>query len=158
MRYPDLPELTELFPALNSDNHAITSEAVSKYNCVAWAVGSTHHWWQAAHVRGYYWPPGVSTDHTLQSWIHAFQIHGYSLCSHGEHEPGWEKLAIYVLDDDDPQHVARQLRNGEWTSKLGELEDISHKTLDVLEGDGPEGYGRARHFLKKHRPDWVTNP
>jgi hypothetical protein len=157
MRAPDLPTIEELFPKLTSGNYEVTSDAVSRYNCVAWAVGSVHHWWEALHVQGFYWPPGVLRDGSLQSWIQAFELHGFKSCPDGNYEPEQEKLAIYVDASDDPQHVARQLSTGEWTSKLGELEDIRHTTLDILEGDEADDYGRAKHFLKRHRPDWKQN-
>ena len=49
-------------------------------------------------------------------------------------EIGFEKVAIYS-DAHGPQHVARQLPDGKWTSKLGQQVDVEHSTLSVLEGD-----------------------
>ncbi len=43
-------------------------------------------------------------------------------------------------------HVARQLKEGMWTSKLGPDEDIEHNTLDALEG---ELYGAVTQVLKR---------
>lgn len=42
------------------------------------------------------------------------------------------------LRDWEPTHMARQLPDGTWSSKLGPNEDITHFTLDAL-----ESYGRA---------------
>lgn len=153
MRDPDLPKLEELFPNLTGDNYEVTSEAVSRYNCVAWAVGSSHHWWEAIRMRGFYWPPGIPFNDLLSTWTSLFELHGFQVCENERPEPGWEKIAIYVDSEGTPQHVARQLPSGEWTSKLGELEDIRHKTLTALES---EDYGNATTFLKKQRPDWVN--
>jgi hypothetical protein len=58
---------------------------------------------------------------------------GYSRCEAPQLEPGVEKLAIYVEPDGTPTHAARQLSDGHWTSKLGELEDVEHFTLESLE-------------------------
>jgi len=44
-----------------------------------------------------------------------------------------EKIAIYT-DRAKPTHAARQLADGSRTSKLGQAGDISHQTLDALEG------------------------
>jgi hypothetical protein len=44
-----------------------------------------------------------------------------------------------------PKHAARQLANGRWTSKLGELEDIEH-TLNGLDGIW---YGSVMLILKR---------
>ncbi|MCY7407984.1 MAG: hypothetical protein LH631_11575, partial [Alkalinema sp. CAN_BIN05] len=49
-----------------------------------------------------------------------------------------------ATSDARPQHVARQLPNGLWTSKLGRLEDIEHE-LDGLSGDL---YGTVQKFMK----------
>jgi hypothetical protein len=47
-----------------------------------------------------------------------------------------------------PTHAARQLDNGRWTSKLGELEDIEHSLRD-LEG---AAYGTVVQVMKRPRP------
>ena len=47
-------------------------------------------------------------------------------------ESGREKIAIYARGAA-PAHVARQLADGKWTSKLGAAVDITH-TLRGLEG------------------------
>ena len=33
-----------------------------------------------------------------------------------------------------PTHAALQLESGEWTSKMGPLEDINHTTADAVRG------------------------
>jgi hypothetical protein len=43
-------------------------------------------------------------------------------------------------------HFAWQLKDGNWTSKLGKDVDISHKTLQAIEG---EIYGIVRQILKR---------
>jgi hypothetical protein len=65
----------------------------------------------------------------------------YQVCSDGGLEPGVEKVAIYVDDFGIPQHVARQLPDGTWTSKLGKGEDIGHVSPESLAGDL---YGKSR--------------
>lgn len=44
-------------------------------------------------------------------------------------------------------HVARQLTDGKWTSKLGQLEDIVHSTVDAIAGSD---YGEVIQFMKRH--------
>lgn len=73
-------------------------------------------------------------------------MNSYKVCDDGQPEPGVEKLAIYVDDNDVPQHVARQLPDGNWTSKLGKGEDIQHNSLDSLEGDL---YGKVAIFMMR---------
>jgi hypothetical protein len=62
---------------------------------------------------------------------------GFERCDDADWEPGVEKLAIFA-DASGPTHVARQLPNGMWTSKMGKMEDIEH-TLEGLSG-GKYGY------------------
>jgi len=88
-------------------------------------------------------------EETVAGFIRAFGHLGYAICDSSDLEPDFEKLAIYADDTDVPTHMARQLQSGDWTSKLGELEDIQHLTLDQLSGSQ---YGRVVQFLKRKRP------
>jgi hypothetical protein len=73
----------------------------------------------------------------------AYESLGYKLCYEDHFEKGLDKIAIYGIENPDgtvtPTHAARLLPSGEWTSKLGNFEDIAHKALDAV--DGPV-YGR----------------
>lgn len=66
-------------------------------------------------------------------------------------EAGIEKIAIYVDANGVPTHAARQLADGTWTSKLGEWEDIQHKTLEAMEDSRGLGlgYGKVKLILKR---------
>lgn len=141
-------EIEQDFPKLAEEDWQITSEIDPAYNCVAFAVGDTNQFWDpnCVGVRGYYWPPGVPREDTIQAWVKVFEIHGFKLCEGGSPEAGFEKLAIYIDDDGVPNHVARQLPTGQWISKLGKIEDIEHNAVSGLEGDA---YGKATVFLKR---------
>jgi hypothetical protein len=66
----------------------------------------------------------------------------------GNLEAGYEKIAIYYRPGTvDFLHVARQLSDGRWTSKLGRGEDITHNTVEGLEGVG--AYGRVARFMRR---------
>ena len=73
---------------------------------------------------------------------------GYTRCVSEEFEAGVEKIAIFVGVDGEYSHVARQLAEGQWTSKIGKAHDISHR-LRQLEGDE---YGRVSFFMSRARP------
>jgi hypothetical protein len=122
------------------------SPATSSYNCIAWAAGETAAWWEP-HP-DYYWPEGVSLDYTLPAYIAAFQTRGFDICANGSLEPGVEKIVLYEINGY-PTHAARQLANGNWTSKLGHFEDIQHTDLGCLEGPL---YGSARIYMKRKLP------
>jgi hypothetical protein len=73
-------------------------------------------------------------------------------CDSSEREKGYEKVALYEIHPETGvEHAARQLRSGEWTSKLGEWEDIKHKTPHSVECDD---YGNVVQVLKRRREEW----
>jgi hypothetical protein len=59
-----------------------------------------------------------------------------------------EKVALFADPAGIPTHAARQLASGQWTSKLGQAEDIEHE-LRALEG---EIYGVVALILKRPLP------
>lgn len=139
-----------LFPALRDGGYEVTSPESSDYNCIAWAAGVTDRcWWP--HPQ-YYWPD-KSYESSVDGFIRVFRDLGYEVCGNADLEPGFEKVAIY-LKGSAPEHMARQLDSGEWSSKCGELEDLTHR-LEVLEC---AHYGRASVFMKRPRPDRGASP
>lgn len=139
-------ELQADWPNLTKTIYEITSKFTSEYNCIAWAINKEDdRWWSPTPEEDYYWPEGAPREQTLKAFTIAFQICGYEICSNGEIEAGFEKIAIYVTEDGKPQHVARQLDNGMWTSKLGRYEDITHE----LEGLVGKLYGNVQQFMKR---------
>jgi hypothetical protein len=140
-------ELEQLFPNLAGSGYSIESEQNETYNCVAWAAGVTDDWWwpeENAH-----WPVEPRAP-TLDSFVRAFETLGYEPCDTSEVEPGYEEVAIYVSRAGLATHAARQLATGDWTSKLGDMEDITHR-LDALEGPAP-AFGRVEQILRRPRP------
>jgi hypothetical protein len=96
---------------------------------------------------GYHWPVNPSTGETLSSIIVAFGTEGYQVCDDSSFEKGFEKIAVYVDDDGDWTHTARQLTETmQWTSKLGDGVDVRHSTLEGISG---ELYGYPRRFMKR---------
>jgi hypothetical protein len=85
-----------------------------------------------------YWPISVPRKADLESFVAAFATLGFVVCDDSNLDPGVEKIAIYGVRDVAgsivPTHAARQLDSGAWTSKLGALEDISHRTTEAVCG------------------------
>jgi hypothetical protein len=101
-----------------------------------------------------WWPPGVPRETTKEAFVKAYETLGFELCIGPMLEPGIEKLAIYTLRSpfsgiESPMHAALQLESGEWTSKLGPLEDIVH--LDATDVNGP-AYGQPVVYMSRPRP------
>jgi len=99
-------DLERDFPRLLTSTYKITSPHDPKYNCVAYAVGDTTHFWYDVQVKGYYWPPGVPSADTVEGWVKLFTLHGYTETDDASLEPEYEKVAIYASIDG-PEHVAR---------------------------------------------------
>ncbi len=140
-------ELKQDWPNLEQTRYRITSSHTDRYNCLAWAIGEDDRWWSPLPEEDYYWPEGVPREVTVEAFAKAYETLGFSVCEHGDIEPDLEKLAIYVASDNRPKHIARQLPNGSWTSKLGMLEDIEHE----LEGLNGDLYGTVQKFMARHR-------
>jgi hypothetical protein len=135
------------FPKLLGQPWRKTSDGTNDYNCLAWAAGETHRRWDLDP--NYYWPI-PRREQTIPVFIAAYATRGFVECDNGDLENGYEKIAIYALGKR-PQHAARQLANGKWTSKLGPFWDIEHETAEGVEttGDGPAKYGTVVAYMKR---------
>jgi hypothetical protein len=147
------PNYRWMFPRLTREQHDVKSPKTDTYNCIAWAAADTKRWWWPVDSPDSYWPRGAVLEETVQGFIRVFQRLGYRVCQSHEFEKDFEKVAIFVYTRttaeyraNSPSHMARQIRNGKWTSKLGDKYDIEHKDLKMMEG--PE-YGRLGVVLRR---------
>jgi len=119
-------------PHLTAGNHTATSGATPNYNCVSHAVFEEQiSLWPDENNR---WPSTVPREETLTAFVELFRQLGYATLPVWETglRSGYGKIAIYAIESI-PTHVARQCRDGRWTSKLGIQADISHRDLNCLE-------------------------
>ena len=137
-------KLEDLFPNLAADGYLITSPESNAYNCIAWAAGDANDWWWPDSRRLRYWPDDVPRNESLEAFVEMFARLGYSVCPSAQSEVGYEKAAIYCLNGL-PQHAARQISSGLWTSKLGNAVDIQYS----LHGLEDSLYGAATVFLRR---------
>ena len=146
-------DVLRCFPKLDPSKSAKTSEANRNYNCIAWAAergASDSEWWwpDPSGSAGFHWPDGVEETVSLGSFIQAFHTLGYESCANGNREAGLQKVVVFVDERRRPTHMARQLEDGRWTSKLGQHIDIVHSSVDALEG---RCYGKAVQYMKRRR-------
>jgi hypothetical protein len=142
------------FPNLTAQNNQKTSERKRRYNCIAWAAGTKTNWWWpdpiAIAKNDAYWPAGVPAVETIDAFLLAFATRRYLECADSNLEPGFEKITIYGIvhanGHIEPTHAARQLRDGSWTSKMGQNVDINHTILNAV--DGP-CYGTPVRYMKR---------
>lgn len=151
-------ELEAVFPRLRTGEYIRTSDYEPDYNCVAFVAEDRTRRWEPPAGNGQYWPPGVPcSDGGLDDYLTCFEQHfGFARCDDGDLEEGVEKIAIYVDADGDFCHVARQLEDGWWSSKLGFFDDISHESLELLLDGRPTPYGDQ--FIFMARPRRVASP
>jgi hypothetical protein len=148
-------KLRRLFPKLFGGRYRLTSGRTKRYNCIAWAAGHDDAWWDAS-LDGY-WPPGILDDGSVEAVIQLFQSFGFTctMLNDVSLEQGVLKVAIYG-DDQGYTHAARQLPDGQWSSKLGKLQDIEHDSLDALTSaagrmgtDEDQAYGVLVQIMRK---------
>ena len=151
------PDKERNYPNLRAHGYTVTSETTEnkwiKYNCVALAAdGDQTTWWEPSTVNskpvkrpGRYWPDGIDTDGSIESYIKLYELLGYEKCDSGGVNLLYEKIAIYGYPEEAFSHVCYQLYFG-WISKLGDLEDIRHNTLEALECDN---YGHVKVFMRR---------
>jgi hypothetical protein len=137
-------DIESFFPKLQSDKYTITSPNTPDYNCIAWAAGEIYPpWWPD---EDHYWPEEAICENTIEAFISAFELREYKTCDNPDYENNFEKVALFVDDNNVPTHMARQLDSDTWTSKLGKGVDIIHSSLEALEG---KIYGKAKVYLKR---------
>jgi hypothetical protein len=143
----DATELEALIPGAKG-KYLRTSDPSINYNCLAWAVGADWAYFDPEQFCiGYFWPEGVEREWSIPAIRKVLSYFGFKEESDNHDlEEGYIKVAVYVDEDEMPQHFARQLANGKWTSKCGDQIDIEHDTLECLEC---EDYGKARIYLKR---------
>ena len=125
-------EIEGLFPNLPGAGYDTTGEASNQYNCIAWVLGITSARWDCDRPESY-WPPSVPRDNRVETLMQLFAGQGFSLCEDDVLEPGFEKIVLYAFIGQFT-HVARQLDDGRWTSKLGNREVITHPSPENLSG------------------------
>jgi hypothetical protein len=140
-------------PYLTGDTCEVTSKASRQYNCIAWAAGENTDWWWPDPMGVGRWPASAPRVVSVDAFVQAYETLGYKLCYDNSLETGLEKVAIFGKTNPAdgsviPTHAALQLKSGEWTSKLGALEDICHKTLEAAEGPL---YGKALYYMSRPR-------
>lgn len=135
------------FPELVVTGYCVTSPATLAYNCLGWAAGEEDRWWWPDAASVSYWPAGVPREETIPAFVAAYATIGFVPSTNSNLEPNVIKVAIYARSGI-PTHAARQLPNGNWSSKLGPSEDIEH-TLAGLVGSV---YGEVAMVLAKPIP------
>jgi len=143
----DLERIKGSFPSMSEENIKITSPVSNKYNCIAWVYGRNdiNYWPDDFDMSDdYKWPDGIKRGNNIDSFINLYKSIGYEICKDGKLEQDYEKICIYEKDNL-PKHAAKQIPNGNWSSKLGEYFDVEH-TESALSGGR---YGDISIYMKR---------
>ncbi len=131
------------FPALVGKDYDISDEDFN-YNCLAYALGDYHNWWEPPKGEGRYWPPGFTEDVKVQTVEAIIRSFGFTTILNEGEPPITDAIAIYAIGDE-WQHFAKY-SNGAWSSKLGEGHDVSGvNLLDLAISD----YGKVVKILSR---------
>lgn len=148
------PRVYVACPNLAASTHRVTSPGDTAYNCIAHTADDGFRWWWPIRPvlvnaflpkRMYYWPAGLPSVNTLENFVAAYETIGYERCLDGEYELGFEKVALYERAGE-IKHAAKQLSSTEWTSKIGDLQDIAHDKPEAVAGDT---YGSVVAYLRR---------
>ncbi len=113
------------------------------YNSVAWAAGETDRFWWPDESSFYYWPHGVERKDNVTCCVEAFKQLGYESSPYDALEPGFTRVSIFGHSS--IVHVARQISNGLWTSKIGVRGPLVEHGLSAVHGS----YGRPTVFMRR---------
>jgi hypothetical protein len=128
-----LDDIYDRLPRLRESVHRVTSPPSDDYNCAGWVVRDLKGYF----APGLFWPEGIPKperegDEDLEAYLALFRSWGYEECDSPDLEPGLLKIAIYAKDGFF-HHVAKQLRSGAWSSKIGQAHDLRHEDLSALD-------------------------
>lgn len=144
------------FPNMDINNVAIDDEDTPEYNCIGYAIGDTNKpWWPRGGEGGFYYWPETEKDaekYSVSTFDHLLMTTGHGSITDSEKpEEGYVKLALFT-EGDKPTHLARQLADGEWSSKVGAGPLIRHG-FDIHEMDNGV-YGNVAKIYKLKNEDW----
>ena len=142
-------EIALSWPELILDtNFHFTSLRRKGHNCVAYALkehGKDLDMWIFAELYGI---DKANLDISVNGYAEIFtKYYGYEKCEEGNIEEGFDKIVLFEDHEGDFVHVALQLENGNWTSKMGTYEDIEHYSVDAI---SKKDYGTPRLYMKKN--------
>jgi hypothetical protein len=139
-----MQDIRAAFPSLNRRNCKRKSPDDFSYNCLAFALGDKTNWWEPPGEFGFYWPPGFPGDLSVETVTAIIRLHGFIVELEPKAVPRAEAVAIYAKGEE-WLHFAK-FTDGVWASKMGEDHDITHASLELLEGDL---YGKVVKILSR---------
>lgn len=142
----------EHVPNLDESACVLHSKRTWDYNCVGFVAGD-FRWWHWDYPEIYYWPEGIDRGHWCANYMAALSTVGFT---EQTYDPGYDErfqtIAVYHKGGVF-KHVAMQIGDLAWHSKLGEYEDLIHP-LNALVGPC---YGSVFRFMRRPKPEAVQS-
>jgi len=143
-----LSERWRYWPNLTDDQFEYKSDVDPKYNCVAWVLGITNRFIDPDSELT--WPVELEKNYSIETYVSYFKKQGFRICSDDKYDDNIIKIALYADEHGDFAHVAIQVNEKIWWSKMGRLDDIQHKTLNSLAATKQCGdYGNVYAYMCK---------
>lgn len=149
--------LQPAFP--NANTFEVVGEPTGRYNCIAAAFDNADKpWWPEPEAgrspySPFYWPKDSQRSNDSDSFdallIDKAGADVYPWDEEPPYQKGYQKLALFEQDGE-PTHLARQLPNGEWLSKIGRNGLVVHS----LENMEHAYYGDVAKFYRLKTSDW----
>jgi hypothetical protein len=134
---------SSFFPNSEKEPIKIDSPETSDYNCVAWILGKTNNWYEPDEE--YDWIEGLPMSDDLNTMQAFFEHFGFQVCEKFDNfDSSIELIAIFAKEGIFT-HVAKLLKNGNWTSKLGNSYDVEHGLESISNGL----YGEVALYMQK---------
>ncbi|MBI4648181.1 MAG: hypothetical protein HY738_16760 [Bacteroidia bacterium] len=131
------------FPNSFDAQFEISSPKTCKYNCLAWAMNDNTKWWD--YEDDYYWVAGIEKNGKLKTFIKLLECFNYKKTNTASYESGYDKIALFSKDKIECTHLAKQLKEEIWTSKLGSSYDVLHTLKGIENGI----YGDVKIIMKR---------
>jgi hypothetical protein len=127
------------FPSLGSNYEVMSPTTGKGYNCIAWSLGITNRW---------VWP-----GDSLAAFDRLNKQHGYRRLPKLDLslKRGVDKIVLYGQNNNGQfraTHQSRQMSDGNWSSKLGQMPLIRHRGPSALSGSS---YGQPMYVYVRNR-------
>jgi len=131
------------FPNSYKEPFEITSSETPDYNCLAWALNDNSKWYESDD--DYFWFNDIARDNLLTTIQKIFENLGFHQTNFAKYQIDYERIALFSIDNNECSHLARQIDEDKWTSKLGSSYDVNHSIKSIENGI----YGNAVIFLER---------
>lgn len=150
------------FARLNVKTAEVTGsndgQVLTAYNCVGSAMDDKSRWWfpfkagdTSQNCGEFFWPSEAKRGTgTAESEVKAFddlfvRVSKGSVTKNEKPEAGFVKMAMFTLRGR-PVHIARQVSTGQWLSKIGFAQQITHDLHDLDKNQS--SYGNVSKIYK----------